>query len=110
VTNPPTPPPADVHEHHHLLVQAPVPAVDVDGLRVVTVGTTLYAAAAVVAGLLYPRLAADGRGWWLGVCVSGFVLGLVGLLYCWNRVRQRRQGTGPTAPGADPRTTTTTTS
>jgi hypothetical protein len=110
VSNPPTLPPADGDEHHHLLVQAPVPAVDVDGIRVVTVGTTLFAAAAVVAGLLYPRLSADGRGWWLGVCVSGFLLGLVGLLYCWNRVRQRRQGTGPTAPGADPARTTTTTS
>ena len=110
MSNPPNLPPADGDKHHHLLVQAPVPAVDVDGIRVVTVGTTLFAAAAVVAGLSYPRLSADGRGWWVGVCVSGFVLGLVGLLYCWNRVRQRRQGSGPTAPGADPARTTTTTS
>jgi hypothetical protein len=108
VTNPPPTPPADGHQHHHLLVQAPVPAVDVDGIRVVTVGTTLFGAAAVVAWLLQPRLAAEGRGWWLDVCVSGFLLGLVGLVYCWNRVRQRRQGTGPTAPGADGDTTTTT--
>lgn len=99
---PPTPPAADGHEHHHRLVQAPVPAVDVDGIQVVTFGTAVFAVASVVAALLHPRLASDGRGWWLGVCVSGFVLGLVGLLYCWNRVRQRRQGTGPTAPGTAP--------
>ena len=100
MSDPPTLSPADGHEHHHLLVQAPVPAVDVDGIRVVTVGTVLYGLAAVVLALFYPRLVAADRGWWLGVCVSGFALGLVGLVYCWNRVRQRRQGTGPTAAGA----------
>ena len=107
MTLPPDAPGAESHEHHHLLVQAPVPAVDVDGIRVVTAGTVLFGVAAVLAAVLRPRLEADGRGWWLGVCVSGFVLGLVGLVYCWNRVRQRRQGTGPTAAGADARTTTT---
>jgi len=75
--------------HHHFLVQAPVPAVDADGLRVVSVGTALFAVAAVVLALLRPSLLAAGRGWWLWVCVSGFLLGLVGLLYCWNRVRRR---------------------
>ena len=99
------PPSAGRGEHHHLLVQAPVPAVDVDGIRVVTVGTCLFAVASVLAFLLRPRLVDDGRGWWLWVCVCGFGLGLVGLLYCWNRVRQRRSGTGPTAPGADAGTT-----
>ncbi len=101
----PTPPPADESAHQHRLVQAPVPAVDVDGIRVVTIGTGIFAVAAIVAALLLPRLEAQGRGWWLGVCVSGLGLGLVGLLYCWNRVRQRREGTGPAAPGADPETT-----
>ncbi|MFL6027950.1 MAG: DUF2530 domain-containing protein [Friedmanniella sp.] len=102
MSDPSRTPEAVPHEHHHLLVQAPVPAVDVDGIRVVTVGTVLFAVASILTALLYPRLQAEGRGWWLGVCVSGFVLGLVGLLYCWNRVRQRRRGTGPTAAGADP--------
>src|SRR4051794_33003888 len=76
-------------EAHHFLVQAPVPAVDADGIRVVTVGTALFAVASVVLGYLYPSLAATGRDWWLAVCLSGAGLGLVGLLYCWNRVRQR---------------------
>jgi len=82
----PEPPPPPVH---HLLVQAPVPAVDADGIRVVTVGTALFALAALVLALLRPALEASGHGWWLLVCLSGAGLGLVGLLYCWNRVRRR---------------------
>ena len=83
------------------MVQAPVPAVDVDGLRVVTVGTVLFAVAAVLTGLRQEQLAADGHEDWFAICVSGAGLGLVGLLYCWNRVRQRRQGTEPALPRAD---------
>jgi hypothetical protein len=102
VTEPPPISPAAPGQQHHLLVQAPVPAVDVDGIRVVTIGTALFAVASVVALLLHPRLAADGRGWWLWVCVCGFGLGLVGLLYCWNRVHQRSSGRGTAAGGDHP--------
>ena len=87
-TQEPAVPPAPVH--HHFLVQAPVPAVDADGIRVVTVGTALFAVASVVLGVLYPQLVDAGRGWWLAVCLSGTGLGLLGLVYCRNRVRQRR--------------------
>ena len=83
------------------MVQAPVAAVDVDGLRVVTVGTVLFAVAAVLTGLRRDQLAADGHGDWFAICVSGAGLGLVGLLYCWNRVRQRRAAPGPSGPGPD---------
>lgn len=79
-----------VRPQRHFLVQAPVPAVDADGIRVVSVGSALFAVVSVVLGLFYPQLAATGRGWWLAVCLSGAGLGLVGLLYCWNRVRRRR--------------------
>ena len=101
MTEPPFSPPVTQPEHHHRLVQAPVAAVDVDGIRVVAVGTALFAVAAVVTGFLHDQLAAAGRDWWFEVCLSGFGLGLVGLLYCWNRVRQRRQGTEPTLPSVD---------
>ncbi len=90
MTSPTPPPPAGRVEHHHRLVQAPVPAVDVDGVRVVAVGTILFAVAAVLTGLRRYQLAAEGHGDWFDVCLSGAGLGLVGLLYCWNRVRQRR--------------------
>jgi hypothetical protein len=83
------------------MVQAPVAAVDVDGLRVVTVGTVLFAVAAVLTGLRYDQLAADGHEDWFAICVSGAGLGLVGLLYCWNRVRQRRAALSPSGPGTE---------
>jgi hypothetical protein len=76
-------------QQRHLLVQAPVPAVDADGIRVVSTGTALFAVASVVLALLRPELVAAGRGWWLGVCLSGFGLGLIGLLYCRNLARRR---------------------
>lgn len=76
---------------HHFLVQAPVPAVDADGIRVVSVGTIIFGVAAAVLALLRPQLDTQGRGWWLGVCLCGFGLGLLGLLYCWRLVRQRRR-------------------
>ena len=88
-----TPPPAAGRpQHRHRLVQAPVPAVDVDGLRVVAVGTILFAVAAVLTGLRREQLALQAHGDWFAICLSGAGLGLLGLLYCWNRVRQRRAG------------------
>jgi hypothetical protein len=93
--------PAGRPEHRHRLVQAPVAPVDVDGLGVVTVGTVLFAVAAVLTGLGHERLAAEGHGDWFAVCVSGAGLGLVGLLYCWNRVRQRDVGISPSGAEAD---------
>lgn len=92
MTSPTPSPAAGRPAHHHRLVQAPVPAVDVDGLRVVAVGTLLFAVAAVLTGLRRDQLLAQGHGDWFAVCLSGAGLGLLGLLYCWNRVRQRRAG------------------
>jgi len=77
---------------HRALVQAPVSAVDVDGLNVVGLGTVLFAVAAVLLALYYPELRSSGRDWWLGVAVSGFLLGPIGLAYCWNRRRRRQAG------------------
>jgi hypothetical protein len=77
------------NQQHHFLVQAPVPAVDADGVRVVGIGTGLFAVASVVLALLRPELASQGRGWWLAVCLSGFGLGLVGLAYCRSLARRR---------------------
>ncbi len=74
---------------HHFLVQAPVPAIDADGVRVVSIGTVLFGVASLVLALLRPDLAAAGREWWLGVCLSGFGLGLIGVLYCRSLARRR---------------------
>ena len=79
-------------ERHHFLVQAPVPPADVDGLAVITVGTAIFGLVSVVFAFTYDWLAASHHTSWLQVSVSGFVLGLVGLAYCWRRRRRRRAG------------------
>ena len=76
--------------HRHFWVQAPVPALDVDGLAVVTVGTATFGGAAVIMAVAYDWLAAHGHGSWLQISVAGFALGLIGLAYCWRRRRRRR--------------------
>ena len=64
-------------EHHHFWVQAPVPALDVDVLAVVTVGTVIFALVSVVFAIGYDSLAAHGHKSWLQISVAGFVLGPV---------------------------------
>jgi hypothetical protein len=101
VVTDPTPSPTDqqppvgaatVTTVRHFLVQAPVPVMDVDGFRVTTLGLVVFAVASILAALFYPELKRDGNGWWLGVCISGFLLGLVGLGYCLFRRSRRRAG------------------
>lgn len=77
---------------HHFLVQAPVPVLDVDGFTVTILGLVAFAVASVLAAIFYPTLEQRGNGWWLGVCISGFGLGLIGLAYCLYRRSRRRAG------------------
>ena len=77
-------------QHRHFWVQAPVPALDIDGLAVVTVGTAIFGVLSVVFAFAHDWLAARGHGSWLQISVAGFALGLVGLAYCWRRRRRRR--------------------
>ena len=76
--------------HRRFWVQAPVPALDIDGLAVVTVGTAIFGVVSLVLAFAYDWLAAHGHGLWLQVSVAGFGLGLIGLAYCWRRRRRRR--------------------
>ncbi len=74
-----------------MMVQAPVRALDPDGVAVVTAGTVAFAAGAVACGLGYAQLAAAGRGWYLGVAIAGTVIGLLGLSFSvFRRVRRHR--------------------
>ena len=82
---------------HRFLVQAPVPAVDADGVGVVASGTIIWALAAGVLWLNFGALSERGHQWWLWVAVSGFGLGVLGLIYSLGRARRR---SGP--PGAQP--------
>ncbi len=77
-------------QHRRFWVQAPVPALDVDGLAVVTVGTVIFGVVSLILAVSYDWLAAHSHGLWLQVSVAGFALGLVGLAYCWRRRRRRR--------------------
>jgi membrane protein implicated in regulation of membrane protease activity len=76
-----------------LLVQAPVRALDADGLAAALVGTLAFAVATVVLALNADALAAGGHQWWLWVACAGSAIGVLFLAYCLiRRVRRRRHG------------------
>lgn len=81
------------------MVQAPVRALDPDGIAVVTTGTIGFALGAVVCWLAMPQLAPAGKGWYLGVAITGTVIGLLGLSISFVRKVRRRS---VTAAAADP--------
>ncbi|GAA3711535.1 hypothetical protein GCM10022204_32920 [Microlunatus aurantiacus] len=80
------------HPDAHLIQQAEVPPLDVDGVQAASVGTGVFAVATVIMAVGYDTLAAAGDGWWLGVGISGFGLGLISLVYTNDRRRRRRRG------------------
>ena len=60
------------------------PPLETDDVRIVAAGTAVWAVAFVV--LVVLRLAdEDIHGWWLWMCGSGALLGLVGVRYCVRR-------------------------
>ena len=65
--------------------RARVAALDVDGVGAVMVGTALWAIALVVTVALRSQLEQAGNDWWVWVCLSGTVLGLMGLPYVVRR-------------------------
>ncbi len=57
---------------------------ETDDVRLVAAGTALWAVALVVLGVA--KLAgAEVHGWWLWMCVTGIVLGLLGVRTCLRR-------------------------
>ena len=85
---------------------APEP-LETDEVRVVVVGTLLFAVGLVLTLVLHGRLAEHGHGDWVWIMVCGVLLGLVGI----RTVRRRRdavrrevavdpstRGTGPNPP------------
>jgi hypothetical protein len=94
--SPEVPATPEIHEAH-LIQQADVPPLDVDGVQAATVGTAVFAIATAIMAVGYDSLAAAGDGWWLGVGVSGFGLGLISLGYTISR-RRRRHREGSVAP------------
>lgn len=61
-----------------------------DGVRAVAIGTVMWGIAGVVCFLFRDQLAARDDLWWIGTCVTGFLLGLVGLGFVRRRARVYR--------------------
>ena len=66
-------------------VVAEVEPLDVDGVRTVAVGSTLWLVAFAALLPFYGQLSTDGHVWWLWTCMAGGGLGLLGLEYCRRR-------------------------
>ena len=81
-------------ESSHLIQQAEVAPLDVDGVQAATVGTGVFAVATVIMLISYDRLRSAGDGWWLGVAACGLGLGLISLVYTISRRRRRRRSSG----------------
>ena len=77
-------------QHRAALTQAPVKALDPDGLSVICGGTVCFAAAAAVCWAFRDALAASGHLWWLWVAVTGAAMGVVGLALTLALGRRRR--------------------
>ncbi|AXE39546.1 DUF2530 domain-containing protein [Acidipropionibacterium virtanenii] len=77
-------------ERSHGLVQATVPPLDEDGLTGAIIGTAAFLVAFVACWIKLDALRAAGYGDWLWICLTGAVLGIVGVLY----IRRRRRKLG----------------
>ena len=85
--------------------QRPAPEpVETDEVRVVVVGTVLFAIGLVLTLVLHERLAEHGHGDWVWITACGVLLGLVGVRTVRRRRdAARREAVGdPSTRGTDP--------
>lgn len=92
----------NIEPRHRPLMQAQVKALDPHGVRVVSVGTVLFALASVACWVGQDALAARGKGWWLASALVGLGIGVVTLLALLAR-RARLRRAAPLPPRADQR-------
>lgn len=76
-----------------------------DDVRVIVVGTVLWAVALVLAVALHGRLEDSGRDKWVWVAAAGLGLGLVGIRYVRRRRAALRAGSDPSARPTGPNQT-----
>jgi hypothetical protein len=92
----------NAHQHKPLLVQAPVRALDPDGVAVVSVGTAAFAVATGVLWTAVPQLIATDQLWHLWVAATGTGMGVLGLSFgIFRSRRRRRSGVDPEDEAAD---------
>src|SRR5664280_445857 len=78
--------PARVSVANMAAPRRPDPApLETDDVRVVAIGTALWAVAFFVLLAVRARLAAHHTSWWLATCAVGVILGLAGVRYCQRR-------------------------
>lgn len=73
---------------------------ETDDVRVVALGTVLWAVALAASVLLGGRLDEDGRGSWVWIAAAGFALGLIGLRHVLRRRAAARQQAAQGDPSA----------
>jgi hypothetical protein len=61
---------------------------EVDLVLIVGIGTALFAVAFLILYPMHASLERDGHGRWPWVALSGAVLGLMGLVYCFRRAQR----------------------
>ena len=86
----------NAHHHKPLLMQAPVRALDPDGVAVVSVGTIAFAAATGILWTAVPQLTAAGQLWHLWVAATGTAMGVLGLSFGIFRSRRRKRSDAET--------------
>lgn len=72
------------------------PPVEVDALRLMTVGTILWGLATVTVSILHGSDHVGSR--WLQVCLCGLAIGIIGMAWGAAHEWRKRQGRGPMVP------------
>lgn len=78
---------------------------ETDDVKVVALGTVLWAVALVAALLLRGRLDEDGRGSWVWVAAAGLALGLIGIRHVRRRRSALRAPSDPSSGHTGPKRT-----
>jgi Protein of unknown function (DUF2530) len=82
---------------------ADVEPLELNGIRSVAVGVVLWAIAFVVMLFFRDTLRGNDAEWWLWVPVTGFGLGLLGLVYChrrWQAIQAAQSADSSEASGS----------
>lgn len=58
---------------------------DVDGVKTFKIGTAAFALALILCLVFRSKLAEYGHEWWIWTCVTGIVIGILGIIYTSRR-------------------------